>query len=206
MCPTAPFVTRVPWDHPQLRQCAQYPAVDTAAGRVVFQKTGERAHTTMVPHRQSRRVASDTTLNAKFRTYRIKALFDEQAEGYLHPSLTKITKAPKLLSKQVGDNIVLLPVITGDDATHVYHGTVSGFPGVDAVIQRFGRPGDKRGSLLLQMTLQLQHVIKVSGWRLRCVFFKLCHVRLLRCCASVRVCTWNWLWWLPTSRGCGFQD
>ena len=107
--------------------------------------------------------ASDATLDAKFRTYRIKALFDEQAEGYLHPSLTKVTKAPELLSKQVGDNMLLLPAITGDDATHVYHGTVSGFPGIDAVIQRFGRSGDNRGSLVLQMTLQLEHVVKVSG-------------------------------------------
>ena len=107
--------------------------------------------------------ASYATLNAKFRTYRIKALFDEQAEDYLHPSLTKTTKAPELLSKHVGDNMLLLPAITGDDATHVYHGTVSGFPGIDAVIQRFGRSGDNCGSLVLQMTLQLEHVIKVYG-------------------------------------------
>ena len=104
--------------------------------------------------------ASDATLDAKFRMYRFKGVFDKKAEGYLHPSLTKITKAAEPLSKKVNDNMVLLEPIIGDDATHTYHRTVSGFPSIDAVIQR---SGSNRGSLLLQMTIQLQRMVKVFG-------------------------------------------
>ena len=103
--------------------------------------------------------ASDATLDAKFRTYRIKALFDKQAKGYLHPSLTKIAKASEPLCSKVNDMVLVEP-ISGDDATHTYHRTVSGFPSIDAVVQR---SGSNRGSLLLQMTIQLKHIIKVFG-------------------------------------------
>ena len=104
--------------------------------------------------------ASDATLDAEFRTYRFKALFDAQTVGYLHPSFTKITKAAEPLSKKVNGNTVLLEPIIGKDATHTYHRTDSDFPSIAAVIQR---SGSNRGSLLLQMTIQLKHIIKVFG-------------------------------------------
>ena len=104
--------------------------------------------------------ASDATLDAEFRTYRFKALFDAQTVGYLHPSFTKITKAAEPLSKKVNGNTVLLEPIIGKDATHTYHRTVSDFPSIAAVIQR---SGSNRGSLLLQMTIQLQHMVNVFG-------------------------------------------